>query len=201
MEKIVRIQRRNGVCVLTAASGRQWRYPLVLEEHYPLREGDEADMEEVDRRVRAHARPCALGRIAQMQAARDHTQRELLEALLRLGYPEDCARDAVGEMCSAGFAGDGRYCESLIRRKGKKEGRAKLAWKMRAQGVDDETVRQALEAHLSQEEEEEAACAQAEKLRRRGTEEKKIFLHLARKGYSREVCLKALRRTGEEERT
>ena len=197
MERILEIRKQGGACRVVTESGRQFAYPPAMRALFPVREGDEADLDRLERELRKHARPYALGRLAQLQAGRDHTRKELLEALRRQGYPEECALEAVEEMCAAGLAGDDRYCESLIRSRIRKEGRGLLERKMRARGADGETVRQALDALLDPAEEERAAVAQAEKLRARGMEEHKIFLRLSRKGYSRSVCLKAVRETGE----
>ncbi len=194
-ERIERVQRQAGVCRVTFASGRVVAFPLAMKDLFRVREGDETDPDGMEREVVAKGRPYALARLMQVQAARDHTGKELEEALLRQGYPGECALEAVREMERAGLSGDGRYCESLIRRKGKKEGRSRLAWEMRMRGVDGETARETLERYLDPEEEAEAALLQARKARERGTEEKKIFMSLARKGYSREICLKALRET------
>ena len=197
MERIIGTRKQGGLCLVTGESGRQFAYPLAMRALFPVREGDEADLDDLERELRRRARPYAMARLAQLQAGRDHTRKELLEALRRQGYPEECAGEAVEEMCAAGLAGDERYCESLIRSRARKEGRGLLERKMRAQGADDETVRQALDDFLDPEEEERAAVAQAEKLRARGVEEQKIFLRLSRKGYSRSLCLKAVRETGE----
>ncbi len=93
--------------------------------------------------------------------ARQPQSRAGLEARLRrAGYTEEAARSAAERAVEHGYLDDREYAQSLVRRRSAGRGHALIAQELRAKGIDDRTLSQALEG-ISEDAEHERARALA----------------------------------------
>ena len=78
--------------------------------------------------------------------ARQPQSRAGLEARLgRAGYTEEAARSAADRAVEHGYLDDQEYARSLVRRRSAGRGQALIARELRAKGIDDITVTDALD--------------------------------------------------------
>jgi regulatory protein len=133
--------------------------------------------------------PTCYNKALELLSRRGHFRRELEHKLAKRGYDEEEVASTLSRLEEKNFVDDRalalEYASSRLRRR--PMGRPLLASELRARGVDDQGIQEAL-AELTPEREEELAQAAAEKWRRgrRGTPEA-LARHLASRGFSRGV--------------
>ncbi|MEO1574411.1 MAG: regulatory protein RecX [Pseudomonadota bacterium] len=80
-------------------------------------------------------------------ARREHAAQELVAKLVRKGYDEDCAEDAVGRLSDEGLQCDERYAESVVSaRIGQGKGPLHIRHGLKQSGVASGVADAALEA-------------------------------------------------------
>ena len=84
----------------------------------------------------------------------DRTRKELLSRILRDGYPEEIAKQAVESMEAYGYINDRHYAEVYIRYHQEKLSRTMLRRKLEEKGVDRDVIEEALEAEYESDEEQ-----------------------------------------------
>lgn len=134
----------------------------------------------------------------------DYTAKGLRDRLIRSGYPEEIADEALAGMEEAGYIDDRRYAENYIRYHGEDRSRGRCRMDLLAKGVPAELVEEVM-ASLDQEEGDAALEREVQQIRsimrkRRfdpdnasWEETQKLMAFLLRKGYSSDVIRAALR--------
>ena len=189
--EIASVKRMHGVCHVKILSGEEFRFPSVFLSERPLRAGRIVDSEEYMAFVRSRALPFALDRAVKLQAMREHTEKEVAAALRRSAYPESIIAKVMELMTASELISDERFAEQWVRHRAKSKGRRMIAMEMKQKGVSEDTAQTALE-EFSQEEEVQAAKKWAQKLLRQGKDIPHALQSLLRRGYSYQVCKKAL---------
>jgi len=134
----------------------------------------------------ARQQPTCYNKALELLSRRGHFRRELKYKLAKRGYDEEEVESTLSRLEERNFVDDRalarEYANSRLRRR--PMGRPLLASELRARGVDDEGIQEAL-AELTAEREGELARLAAEKWRRgrRGTPEA-LGRHLASRGFS-----------------
>ena len=130
---------------------------------------------------------------------RPRTVQQMYRALLQRGFGASEAEDAVTRLVRIGYLNDTLYAQDFVQstlRKG--QGMRKAQWELRARGVQDETVRQAVE-NIDAQDEFEAALLFGEKLWRRTENMEvpkrvaKLARALAARGFDYETVRSVLR--------
>ncbi|WP_283134768.1 recombination regulator RecX [Rhizohabitans arisaemae] len=127
----------------------------------------------------------------QMLTAAPRTRAQLADALRRRGIPEETAEAVLGRFSEVGLVDDEAFADAWVssRHAGRGLARRALATELRHRGVDEETVREAVERLDPDQELETARHLVARKLRgTRGLDPaariRRLSGMLARKGYS-----------------
>ena len=126
----------------------------------------------------------------------DRTSQELRSRLLRDGYPEDIAEEAVEAMEGYGYVNDRRYAEVYIRYHQDKLSRIMLRRKLEEKGLERDLIEEALEEEYEVDEEQLALAL----LKKRSydpekadaKERQKTYAFLARKGFSSDVIRRVI---------
>ena len=139
-------------------------------------------------------------RVVRLQAQRDRSSREVLDRLVREGYPPEMARGAVEQAIARRVVDDARFAEGFCRAKVRAGwGVARIERELAARGVDVADLVGWPEDFVDEGDEFERALSIA---RRRNVAGKnalpRLARHLASKGFSTEVSLKAARAALEE---
>ena len=146
----------------------------------------------------------ARGICLRLLAMRDHTRAELADALARRGVPADAAARVLDRYAELGLVDDAAFAATFTRSRHAERGLSgrEIARQLRAKGVDDTVVEQAV-ATIDSGAEEQAARALADRKLRsmsRLSEElklRRLVAMLARKGYASglafSVCREAIR--------
>ena len=95
---------------------------------------------------------------------RDRTESEIRKRLVGNDFPEDIVDEVIGHLSRAGLLDDGKFSRDWVKARtlSKPMGRTRLAWELRAKGVDEPKVEEALEA-LDENAEYEMALSLARK--------------------------------------
>ena len=190
--EVTEIRTARGKATIVFASGASFSMPAPMARECPgLTAGTEADTSELEKYLSEHGMPYALAQCAQMASRRDYTRREVKDALLVRGYPEEIAQQAVEQASRAGLISDDRSAQSLLRRRSRTHGRGAIAQEMRRRGIDRETAQNALE-EMDEETEKAGAARLAQKLLARGKTREQAYAALLRRGYSRTVAYGAV---------
>ena len=130
---------------------------------------------------------------------RPRTVQQMYRALLQRGFGEAEAEDAVARLVRIGYLNDTLYAQDFVQstlRKG--QGMRKACWELRARGVQDETVRQAVE-EIDEQDEFDAALMFGKKMWQRTENMEprpraaKIARALAARGFGYETVHSVLR--------
>ena len=117
---------------------------------------------------------------------RMRSERELSDYLKKKGYEEGEVLDVIGRLKEYGYVDDAAFAKEFITQRVAQRpvGRKKLEYDLMQKGIGKDTVQDALEAYLS--EEEQAGCnALAEKLLRQKGKDKKAIQSIQRTLISR----------------
>ena len=151
--------------------------------------GPEADPESVARTI-----------VLTMLERQPRTRAELARGMARRGVPEDAAAAVLDRFTEVGLIDDQAFAQAWVdsRHNGRSLGRRALASELRRRGVDDQTVRDAVET-VSLEDEESAARTLVElKLRTMSSappdaKMRRLVGMLGRRGYSQGLALRVVR--------
>ena len=124
------------------------------------------------------------------------TRAELERAMSRRGVPADAATAVLDRFTEVGLIDDEAFAAAWVtsRHSGRGLGRRALSQELRKRGVDDETVRQAVET-VSADDERAAAVTLVERRLRtmtglpRDTQIRRLVGMLARKGFSQSLAM------------
>jgi len=122
---------------------------------------DPERLAEVIRTETAHkARDSAL----RLLSFRDRTKSEVRKRLIGSDYPEDIVDEVIDQLSRMGFLDDEKFSRDWVKSRttSKPMGKARLVWELRAKGVDQPMVDEALEG-LDEDAEYELALAAARK--------------------------------------
>lgn len=132
----------------------------------------------------------------------DRTVEQLRLRLLRDGYPDDIAAQALEYAASFHYTDDRRYAGNYIRQMSGRKSRKQITYDLIGKGVDRETVRAALlDAGLTEQESEAETEAILRLARKRGFEPQtagreetaRFFRYLTGKGFDYELIRSVLR--------
>lgn len=79
---------------------------------------------------------------------RDRTESEIRKRLVGNDFPEDIVDEVIGHLLRAGLLDDGKFSRDWVKSRtlSKPMGRTRLAWELRAKGVEEPKVEEALDA-------------------------------------------------------
>ncbi len=132
-------------------------------------------------------------------SVKDRTEQGLIERLLRAGYEQDAAADAVSRMKTMGYVDDTRYARRYISDQLtlKSVSRKAIRMGLRARGVSDEVLDEVL-AEVEQTDDETAIRGLRKKFGKYDLQDpqiqKKAMAYLLHRGFSYETVRKALSR-------
>jgi regulatory protein len=156
----------------------------------------------------AGADPEAVGRAIclRLLTAAPRTRAQLAEALRKRGVPEEAAQRVLERFSDVGLIDDEAFAEAWVssRHAGRGLGRKALAAELRHRGVDDDTVREAVDQLDPEQELDTARRLVARKLAStRGlapaVRTRRLAGMLARKGYPPGLAFRVIRETLETE--
>lgn len=192
--EILSVTRRQGAACIRLRDGEEVRFPARMLSIYPLRAGQMLDTEALDAFLREHAPAYALERAVKMQATRDHTEKEIADALEKSAYPPYAVAYALSLMTRAQWVSDRRFAENFTRTRSVRYGKSRLRSEMRRKGVSDGDADAALSA-LSEEDEFAAALSAAQRLRRQHKDDGHTLQALLRRGFPFGLCRRAVEAT------
>jgi regulatory protein len=154
-----------------------------------------------DMRGRQEAQ-AAMDRALNLLATRPRGTMELKRLLTDKGFPAEIVENTAARLIVLGYLNDEEYASLLVRdralRKG--EGKRAISAELKRQGIDEETITEAMERY-SREEELDIALKQAQKALRASSHEEdnrklraKVYASLARRGFSSELIHTVLNR-------
>ncbi|MCL5103724.1 MAG: RecX family transcriptional regulator [Armatimonadetes bacterium] len=126
--------------------------------------GQRFDEEQLVEIIRAETVRKARERALHLLSYRDRSISEVRKRLIGSDFPEDVVEDIVKELSGTGFLDDQKFSRDWVKARSasKPMGKTRLAWELRAKGVDAPVVDEALE-DLDEESEFRLALATAEK--------------------------------------
>ena len=136
----------------------------------------------------------------QMLERQPRTRAELARGMARRGVPEDAAAAVLDRFTEVGLIDDEAFAAAWVdsRHNGRALGRRALSAELRRRGVDEETVKTAVETVTPEDEEAAARALAARKLRTmtsvpQETQIRRLVGMLARKGFSQGLALRVIR--------
>ncbi|KIH96440.1 RecX family transcriptional regulator [Streptomonospora alba] len=162
------------------------------------RAGGSADGEDPEAKAR--------GICLRLLTSAPRTRAQLAQALRQRGVDDEVAEGVLGRFSEVGLIDDAAFAEAWVdsRHAGRGLGRKALAAELRRRGVDDETVRDAVE-ELSPDQEEETARRlarrklAASRMQDSTARARRALAMLARKGYSAGLAYRVVREELEAE--
>lgn len=129
-----------------------------------LRVGQTFDNERLTQVIKQETSRKALEKALRLLSYRDRTKSEIQKRLLGDDFPEDIVDDVIGRLLDMGYLDDRQFSRDWVKTRtiAKPMGRTRLAWELRAKGVDAPAVEEALEG-LDENAEYELALSLAQK--------------------------------------
>ncbi len=95
---------------------------------------------------------------------RDRTRSEIRKRLIGSEFPEDIVEEVIEQLAAVGLIDDEKFSRNWVKSRsaGRPMGKMRLAWELRAKGVDAPVVEEALE-NIDEEKEFELAMSLAQK--------------------------------------
>ena len=191
MDKIVEIQRKNGVARVKFLSGEEMQIPSPLFLERRLREGEMIDPEAYKAFMQQRGYPHALEAAMKFLALRERSEKEITARLRRSKYDEMTIARVMETLSTHELVSDERFAEAWVHHRSRKYGKNRIAQELKIKGVGKEDMQKALET-LPEEDEFSRALEQAQKLSRRMQGDRnKIMQALVRRGYSWSMARKA----------
>ncbi|MBR1586343.1 MAG: regulatory protein RecX [Clostridia bacterium] len=191
MDKVLSVERKNGVATVRFLSGETVRVPSALYLERRLRAGDSADPAAYRMFISQRGYPHALETAMKFLALRERSEKEVRDRLRRSSYDAASIQRVIDTLQLHGLLSDGRFAEQWVSSRSKKYGRGRIAQELRVKGVSGQEAQQALNA-LPEEEEYRRAVEQGRKMARKfKNDAKKITQALMRRGYGYALAKKA----------
>lgn len=191
MDKILDIQRRDGVARVKLLSGETLRVPSALYLERRLRVGEPLDADGYRAFMAQRGYPHALEAAMKYLALRERSEGEVRARLRRSCYDEATIQRVMDALSLHDLVSDARFAEQWVDARAKRYGRGRIAQELKMKGVGGDDARRALET-LPEEEEFRRALEQARKLSRRFQgDTQKIAQALVRRGYGWALARKA----------
>lgn len=192
---IAEVNTYRGRCRITTVSGRTFVLPKVMLRKFPLRAGDDIDVEEYLNTLRQAERPECMNRAAWLLSRHDYSAQMLRQKLVEAGFGEATAEHVVDYLQEARYVDDDRYAANLVSRRVSKRGARQIAHELRLKGIDEPAREKALEAITEEQELHHAVLQLRKYLRGKSLERQDAFrrcvAYLARRGYSYELAKRA----------
>ncbi|MDH7568292.1 MAG: regulatory protein RecX, partial [Armatimonadota bacterium] len=180
----------------------EYAFSMSAEEllEHRLRVGDVLPEERVHQLAEALERRRARERAARMLARRWCSEEEVRQRLRQQGFPPDVIELALEDLRQAGLLDDRRFAQTWVhdRLTAGRAGRERLAWELRARGVDRQVAEECL-AEVTEADEFRLGMELAQRRYQRLRDEepeaqrRKLASLLQRRGYSYDTIDKILR--------
>jgi len=139
---------------------------------------------------------------------RERTEKEMEERLRRKAYPEETAAALIADFKRLGLLDDERFARLYVQERARLNPRAArmIGRELARKGVDPEIAGKALSGEFvaGREEEMAAELVRRGRARLRGVSpeaaQRRLWAYLARRGFSPEQIVSAVKRAGEEDR-
>lgn len=147
------------------------------------------------RRIRKLDKDSALSYACSLLSYRERSEGEVRERLVKRGYPGDVITHVISELMELNYLNDNRFAKSWLmwRKESRPKSRSMIRWELLAKGVKDEVISRALEAAYPEREELDIARRLAGKRAELpGSDRRKVYNYLRRRGFSNDVISQAL---------
>ncbi len=187
---------------ITTDRGDAFALPLREWEAYGIADGDEIP-EPVWQELVSSQRSTVLKKCGSLLTGTDYTGKGLLDKLIRAGYLQEVAEEAVGRMEEAHYVDDSRYASQYIRAHAGDRSRLKIRLDLQGRGLSKDVIEEALrnyeeesgeDAHLQELENVHKLLAKRHFDPETATpeERQKTCAYLAGKGYGSEIIREAM---------
>ncbi|MBQ2715110.1 MAG: regulatory protein RecX [Clostridia bacterium] len=112
-----------------------------------------------------------------------HTESEVREKLLTLGYSPDDTESAIDRLKDYGYVSDEAYCKAYVATYGRNRGKIRLSFELANKGIDKEIISQNLP-----EDDRISAKIMAESKIKKYTDREKMIRYLMGRGYEYDVA-------------
>jgi regulatory protein len=194
MPEITGVRERRGKARVFV-DGEFWAEidPAVAAER-GLREGVVLSPEELAEARSAGERALAMSRAFNFLGYRARSENEVRDRLRRYGYGEGAVEEVVGRLKELGYLNDEEFARYVAREKARRYGPRRISAELRKSGVDAELTREVVDEEFSGRSEiEEARSIAAQRYNRGGSDARRVYGFLVRRGYSSEVCAEVAR--------
>ena len=191
MDRVVSVERKNGVATIRFLSGDTVRVPSAVFLERRPRTGDSLDPDAYRLFLLKRGYPHALEAAMKFLALRERSEGEVCKRLKNSCYPEAVIQQVIDTLYQHELLSDSRFAAQWVESRSKKYGRQRISMELRHKGVSEENARQALDA-LDEADEYGQAVRQAEKLARRFPgDPRRLALALVRRGFGFSLARKA----------
>jgi regulatory protein len=198
--------RRKDQYVLALDDGRSFSVHKEVVAKYRLKSGMEIDEERLNFYIWEANLKTAGDLALKYLGYRSRTKKQLYDYLKRKGFEDPVVDKTIEKMQEYGFLNDEEFALRWVesRKTGRPAGRRKIAYELKAKGIDEETLESALNT-LTEEEEQEQALKLAEKASLRykhlPSRERmaRISQTLMRRGFGWDIVERALRQLPDDE--
>jgi regulatory protein len=113
-----------------------------------LKVGQTFDNERLNELIKQETSRKALDKALRLLGYRDRTKSEIRKRLLGDDFPEDTVDNVIGRLLEMGYLDDQKFSRDWVKTRtiAKPMGKTRLAWELRAKGVEQPAVEEALEA-------------------------------------------------------
>ena len=200
LDVIKEINEKRHSSVVVMESGEQfWLTWTQMQEHEPLKVGQEVDTDELRQWLLPRQYPMALNDAVAMLAQRARASGEIRQKLRRKLYMEDTIEMVLYKLEKERLLDDETFARDWAASRARSQlGRSRILQELRMKGISQEMAENALD-ELDEEEGDEAAVALAAKLLKRYSREtderkgmQKLLAAMARRGYGYEESRKAV---------
>ena len=206
MDVITAIKKERGKYRVTVNDCENVLVPVSLMRERPLKEGQPLDLEEYDNWLMVRQYRFALDRAVGYLAARARSKREIEQKLLQAGYRPCTVEMVIYKLQRENLLDEADFARQWVEsRQHHKLGRSRIAQELRRKGVSQEEAEEALSV-IEDEDQMSGAVALAKKAAARikpGEDIRKatsrIAAMLARRGYSWDIAMEAIRQALSDE--
>jgi regulatory protein len=199
--------------------GKKSRYTVLLDTapalelsdwtigKFGLRTGDDLDEQAIQKIQKIEDETRAKNLAVNFLSYRPRSSKEIVDHLVKKGFPQTCGDDVVQQLRSARLIDDRKFAELFVRDRIKRKptGERLLRQQLMAKGILPQDADEIVQQLLSRKSQQDAAIEAAQKkmqlsrnsFKRLDVEKRKKRLldFLLRRGFSYEIALKALRST------
>lgn len=192
------ISRRHSVNTLTLSDGTELRMPHGMFEQSPWRIGRPITLAAFEAWMAENEYKFCMERAGHALSARNRTEKELGDTLRQAGFRNGCVDRVLARLREVGYVDDTAFTSAWIKhRTAGGYGENRIRQELRMKGIDEETIREALDAQP--EEEPKNAAYEAAVKAARGKDlssykdRQKVKAALARRGFDFDSIDEALR--------